>query len=318
MIRLIRVVALGLLLAVGSYTTHSMAAGSCEAAVQDFDAARSSGDIQSMIDSYVALSPSGCSEQVSYCAGVGIALAYVDAGYRAADRNAPTSEIKRYLLSGRDYGSPWQLVVGLADLSFDDARSTRNGSELTEAATYYQEALNSISEPAICDGALMPADADIEAMYQRMTEALMLAPQFEVIRTRAGGCGGIFLQSVRGFTPTYRPLPITFEYDKDVFTAEGQKAANSLLACLQEQSPDTALLSGHTDSKGSDTYNMELSRRRLQRVAQFLKQGGYTGDVQLLPKGEGEPFEVDDPSLYSQDEIDQMNRRVSLRQKLGE
>lgn len=290
------------------------AAENCPAAADHFDAARTGGEIGAMLDSYAALQDSGCSEQVVYCAGNGVALAYLEAAYSRADAGADTSTIKGELAEGRAYGAPWQLLVGLADISLAQARVLDDGSAFTEAATYYQDALNTISEPPICsDDSGLPSDTEIAAIHKRMTEALLLAPQFDVVRTRAGGCGGVFLQSIRGFTPTYRPLPINFEFDKAEFTPAGRKAAEQLLACLLEEQPGGVTLSGHTDAKGSDAYNLGLSERRLQSVEAFLREGGFKGALVLLPKGENEPFEPDDPSQYDEAEIDQLNRRVTLR-----
>jgi outer membrane protein OmpA-like peptidoglycan-associated protein len=290
------------------------AADDCPSVVQDFDAARRDGDLGTLVESYKTLQTAGCSEQVLYCAGNGVALAYVESGYAKADSGADLATVKRELTDGRTFGAPWQLLVGLADLSFAQARETKSGQVFTEAATYYQDAINTISEPAICPGdAGSPSDREIEAIHKRMTEAVLLAPQFEIVRTRAGGCGGIFLQSIRGFTPTYRPLPINFEFDKAEFTPAGQQAADQLLACLIEEAPAQVTLSGHTDAKGSAVYNMGLSERRLARVEKFLRDGGFEGKLVLIPKGEGEPFEADDPTQYDEDEIDQLNRRVTLR-----
>lgn len=291
------------------------AADDCPAAAARFDATRSGGDLAAILDSYAALPAAGCSEQAIYCAGNAVALAHLEAGYAEADRGAEPRAVRRRLAEGRSYGSPWQLLVGIADLSFAEARLLDDGTLFTEAAHHYQDALNTISEPPICsdDGGL-PSDIEIGSIHKRMTEALLLAPQFELVRTRAGGCGGVFLQSIRGFTPTFRPLPINFEFDQAEFTPAGRKAAEQLLSCLAEERPVRVTLSGHTDAKGSDGYNMGLSERRLRSVEAFLRNGGFEGELVLMPKGESEPFEPDDASLYDEAELDQLNRRVTLRE----
>ena len=43
---------------------------------------------------------------------------------------------------------------------------------------------------------------------------------------------------------------------------------------------------------------MELSSARLAAVAQFLRAGGYAGELKLLPMGESEPFTGVDRSLF--------------------
>jgi hypothetical protein len=47
-------------------------------------------------------------------------------------------------------------------------------------------------------------------------------------------------------------------------------------------------------------------------VAQFLKEGGYTGRLELMPKGESEPFTGVVRSQYSKEDLYQFDRRVEL------
>ena len=142
----------------------------------------------------------------------------------------------------------------------------------------------------------------------------MLSPRFDLARTKAGDCGGIFLEKVRGIAVEAIPVPITFAYAKADFTAEGQKAAGALLQCLREKNLPAIVLTGHTDAHGSDGYNMDLSAHRLAVVQDYLKAGGYTGALRLIPMGKRDPFQPDDVTQHSPDEIDQMNRRVELRE----
>jgi outer membrane protein OmpA-like peptidoglycan-associated protein len=137
-----------------------------------------------------------------------------------------------------------------------------------------------------------------------------------MIKTREGNCGGIFLASVRGFTPTFRPIPINFVFAQSTFTPEGDKAASVLLACLKSENYRRVVLSGHTDKIGAAAYNMALSKRRLDAVASYLRQGGFSGELVLQPKGKSEPFQPDDPTAYSEDELNQLNRRVVLRESI--
>ena len=44
-------------------------------------------------------------------------------------------------------------------------------------------------------------------------------------------------------------------------------------------------LTGHADERGSNSYNMELSRQRLEAVARYLRGSGVTNNLELLPKG---------------------------------
>jgi len=83
-----------------------------------------------------------------------------------------------------------------------------------------------------------------------------------------------------------RPVAITFAYDNADFTPVGRRGAAALSDFLREQKLASATLSGHADERGSDAYNMELSRRRLDSVARYLHDSGYAGKLVLVPKGQ--------------------------------
>lgn len=68
-------------------------------------------------------------------------------------------------------------------------------------------------------------------------------------------------------------------------------------------------ISGHTDDVGSDTENMELSRRRAQSVQHYLQQSGIAAD-RILAKGYGETKPV---TPNDSQENRQKNRRIEWR-----
>jgi outer membrane protein OmpA-like peptidoglycan-associated protein len=74
----------------------------------------------------------------------------------------------------------------------------------------------------------------------------------------------------------------------------------------------SVLLTGHADERGTDELNMDLSRDRLDTVAHFLKEGGFNGNLELVPKGKREPFTGVDRSQYGKEELFQLDRRVEL------
>jgi outer membrane protein OmpA-like peptidoglycan-associated protein len=108
------------------------------------------------------------------------------------------------------------------------------------------------------------------------------------------------------------PVPITFVYNEANFTDEGRKAAGLLLEYLKLKHFAEVSLTGHADERGSPEFNMNLSRERLGTVAKFLKEGGFTGELNLVPKGESEPFSGVVRAEYAPEEIFQLDRRVEL------
>jgi outer membrane protein OmpA-like peptidoglycan-associated protein len=105
---------------------------------------------------------------------------------------------------------------------------------------------------------------------------------------------------------------ITFAYDSTDFTAIGRRRAAALSDFLREQKLASATLSGHADERGSDAYNMELSRRRLDSVARYLRESGYAGKLVLVPKGRSEPFLSPERWKLAREDALQLDRRVEL------
>ena len=72
---------------------------------------------------------------------------------------------------------------------------------------------------------------------------------------------------------------------------------------------------GHTDSKGSDTYNMGLSRRRAEKVVEFLIQSGVDKErITSSGAGETEPVARNtNPNGSDSPEGRKLNRRVEFR-----
>ena len=116
----------------------------------------------------------------------------------------------------------------------------------------------------------------------------------------------------QGRTGPIAPMPITFAYDSTNLTPVGTRKATALCDFLREQKLASATLSGHADERGSDAYNMELSRRRLDSVARYLRDAGYAGKLVLVPKGRSEPFLSPERWKLSREDALQLDRRVEL------
>ena len=108
------------------------------------------------------------------------------------------------------------------------------------------------------------------------------------------------------------PVPITFIFDEANLTEDGHKAAGLLLEYLKLKHFKKVSLTGHADERGTPEFNMELSRQRLDTIAKYLRENGYTGELELIPKGETEPFMGVVRSEYSQEDLWQLDRRVEL------
>ncbi len=112
------------------------------------------------------------------------------------------------------------------------------------------------------------------------------------------------------------PIPIGFEYREATFTAQGRKAVTLLSEYLAIKQPTSISLTGHADERGSKTLNMDLSQARLEAVARELKKRGYAGKLELIAKGEDEPYAGVDRSKLSKHELYSLDRRVELKVSL--
>lgn len=68
--------------------------------------------------------------------------------------------------------------------------------------------------------------------------------------------------------------PIYFEYDKSNITAQGSTELNKLIKVMQDNPTMVIFVKSHTDSKGSQAYNLNLSEKRAQSTVQYLLSKG--------------------------------------------
>jgi outer membrane protein OmpA-like peptidoglycan-associated protein len=108
------------------------------------------------------------------------------------------------------------------------------------------------------------------------------------------------------------PVPVTFVFNEATLTNDGRRAAGLLLEYLQLKRFSRIKLTGHADERGTDALNLALSAQRLQTVARFLREGGYKGQLDLIPKGKAEPYMGVVRADFSQEDLWQLDRRVEL------
>ena len=108
------------------------------------------------------------------------------------------------------------------------------------------------------------------------------------------------------------PVPVTFVFNEATLTGDGERAARLLLEYLQLKRFPKVKLTGHADERGTDALNLALSAQRLQTVARFLRDGGFKGQLDLIPKGKAEPYLGVVRADFSQEDLWQLDRRVEL------
>ena len=84
--------------------------------------------------------------------------------------------------------------------------------------------------------------------------------------------------------------PIYFEFDRSNITAEGAAELDKLVIVMNEHPNMVIFAKSHTDSRGSDKYNMNLSDRRAKATVQYLISKGIAKDrISGQGFGESEP-----------------------------
>jgi outer membrane protein OmpA-like peptidoglycan-associated protein len=105
------------------------------------------------------------------------------------------------------------------------------------------------------------------------------------------------------------PGNVTFDTDRAEIRADFYDVLNSVVLVVKEYDKTIIEVMGHTDSTGSDSYNLDLSNRRAASVAGYLK-AQQVNPTRVLSQGFGEQHPI---GSNDTPEGRQANRRVELR-----
>ncbi|MFM7895591.1 MAG: OmpA family protein [Flavobacterium sp.] len=95
--------------------------------------------------------------------------------------------------------------------------------------------------------------------------------------------------------------PIYFEFNKSNITAEGAAELDKLVIVMNDHPNMVIFAKSHTDSRGSDKYNMNLSDRRAKSTVQYLISKGIAKErISGQGFGESEPKVVCKPCTEEQ------------------
>jgi len=188
-------------------------------------------------------------------------------------REEKTSQATKGALIGAGIGA----VVGL--ISGDDAVERR------------QRALIGAGVGALAGGAV--------GAYQDRQEA--------ALRAELEGTG-VSVTRIGDNITLNMPGNVTFDTDSSALRPQFFGVLNSVGKVLTEYDKTVVEVAGHTDSTGSDSYNMQLSQRRANTVGEYLYTQGIM-DQRIISVGMGEHHPVADNSTP---EGRQLNRRVEI------
>lgn len=83
------------------------------------------------------------------------------------------------------------------------------------------------------------------------------------------------------------PSEVLFDFDSASLKPQFMSTLDEMARILNQDPRSTVTVIGHTDSTGSESYNMDLSRRRAQSVSSYLAQHGVDSN-RLYAEGRGE------------------------------
>jgi peptidoglycan-associated lipoprotein len=97
---------------------------------------------------------------------------------------------------------------------------------------------------------------------------------------------------------TEGPCPLAtvyFAYDDATVAVSERDRLDANATCIEKTAGKSVFVVGHTDGNGTDEYNIALSERRAQTVADYLARLGIDpARLQVVPKGETEPTGLGD------------------------
>lgn len=105
------------------------------------------------------------------------------------------------------------------------------------------------------------------------------------------------------------PNDLTFDVDRTSLKPDVRDSLVNIAKTVVEYPKTNVRVIGHADSTGSDSYNLDLSRRRAEAVADFLRtQGVEAQRLEAVGRGEAQPI-----ADNGTEEGRSKNRRVEIR-----
>ncbi|MHA7109011.1 OmpA family protein [Sunxiuqinia elliptica] len=107
---------------------------------------------------------------------------------------------------------------------------------------------------------------------------------------------------------------IYYDFNKWNLTEPSKRELDKLVSIMKENSGIKVHLRSHTDSRGADQYNLQLSKKRSQSCEQYLVHCGIAPD-RIIPHGYGETQLLNEcgNGVECPEEMHQANRRTEIQ-----
>lgn len=137
---------------------------------------------------------------------------------------------------------------------------------------------------------------------------------YEIVGTGAGGraAASTFVTVV---APESRRFIIFFDFDQALIRSDAEDTMQKIAQVMRAEPELRMRVTGHTDARGGENYNINLSERRASAVRDYFvtTYGIATSRLDLIGKGEDEPIAPNTTSSGSDNpEGRQMNRRAEF------
>jgi OOP family OmpA-OmpF porin len=200
-----------------------------------------------------------------------------------------------------------------AERVWADDKDTEEVQHLAYLTTQRVEMAKTVTEKKLAEGSIQQAnqERDKVLLEARTHEAERAKQQAQAATTQAQQLQQELAalqakQTDRGLVLTLGD--VLFETGQADLRAGALRNLYPLVTFLQKNPERQVMIEGHTDSVGSDAYNLELSQRRADAVRDFLMQNGIRA-AQITTHGYGKtsPVASNDTAAGRQ-----QNRRVEL------
>lgn len=102
---------------------------------------------------------------------------------------------------------------------------------------------------------------------------------------------------------------VYFEFDRYQLTAESRNVLNTVAAMLREEPKFSILIEGHTDERGTESYNLTLGAKRANAVREYLVNYGIAASrISTISYGEERP-----KAMGNDEDSWALNRRAAFK-----
>ena len=126
--------------------------------------------------------------------------------------------------------------------------------------------------------------------------------------------GRIVLEPVTQKNTIIQIPNVYFDFDKASIREESYKILDNIVSYLNDNPEIKVELSAHTDSRGSDSYNIRLSQKRANSIVKYLVEKGINPErLKCVGYGETKLLNKCKNRVKCSDEEHEFNRRVEMK-----